>query len=134
VRCGGKALVRDVTKTKKPRTFPCNATVQTSLKELKARSCNTSPDDLVFPSRGGKAINYNDFGRRAWKTITKSLGLETKNGMATTPYCCRDTFITIQALKGHSSDVIAAWCGNSAETIRKHYLSRLALEGVLPSE
>ncbi|XGV99731.1 MAG: tyrosine-type recombinase/integrase [Leptolyngbya sp. BL-A-14] len=134
VKCAGRHLTRDRTKTGKPRNFPCNAAVQAFLKELKARSCDTSPDALVFPSPKGKPINYNNFCGRAWKTITKSLGLESKNGMSTTPYNCRDTFITLQALKGHSSDLIGAWCGNSAETIRKHYLSRLALERVLPSE
>lgn len=134
VRCGGKPLERDRTKTGKPRTFPCNATVQTFLKELKARSQHLSPDSLVFLSPKGKEINYSNFSNRAWRVITKSLGLEEKNGMATTPYCCRDTFITLQVLKGHGSDVVAAWVGNSPETIRKHYLSRLSLEGVIPSE
>jgi hypothetical protein len=45
----------------------------------------------------------------------------------------RKTFITEQVIKGVSPDVIAQWCGNSAATIRKHYLDKIKLvEGQVP--
>lgn len=42
-------------------------------------------------------------------------------------YNTRDTFITEQIIKGISPDVVAQWCGNSAATIRKHYLDKIKL-------
>jgi integrase len=132
VRAGGKALARETTKTKKSRIFPCTSKVQTLLLSMQTNDDN--PESLVFPNRQGNPINYNDFGRRAWKTVTLSVNLHEKNGMRTTPYNCRDTFITLQALQGNSSDTIARWVGNTAEVIRNHYISRFALEHIRPSD
>ncbi|HAJ63006.1 MAG TPA: integrase, partial [Cyanobacteria bacterium UBA8543] len=84
--------------------------------------------------REGNPINYNDFGRRAWKTVTKLVNLDKKNGMTTTPYNCRDTFITLQALQGNSCDTIARWVGNTPEVLRKHYIDKLALEHLKPAD
>jgi len=132
VRAGGKPLSRETTKTKKTRKFSCTNTLQALLQSIKSDKCD--PEALVFPNREGNPINYNDFGRRAWKTVTKLVNLHEKNGMTTTPYNCRDTFITLQALQGNSSDTIARWVGNTAEVIRKHYIAKLALEHLKPAD
>lgn len=132
VRAGGKPLSRETTKTKKNRNFPCTNTLQTLLLSIKPE--NPQPEALVFPNREGNPINYNDFSRRAWKRVTKLINLHEKNGMITTPYNCRDTFITLQALQGNSSDTIARWVGNTAEVIRKHYIYKLALEHLKPTD
>lgn len=132
VRAGGKALSRETTKTKKTRNFPCTNTLQTIL--LSIRPENYHPEALVFPNREGNPINYNDFSRRAWKAVTKLVNLNQKNGMLTTPYNCRDTFITLQAIQGNSSDTIARWVGNTPEVIRKHYIAGLALEHLKPAD
>lgn len=133
VRAGGKPLARETTKTKKSRNFPCTRTVQALLLSIRPTG-HQNPEALVFPNRKGNPINYNDFSRRAWKTVTRSVNLHEKNGMSTTPYNCRDTFITLQALQGNSSDTIARWVGNTAEVIRNHYISKLALAHLRPSD
>lgn len=132
VRAGGKPLSRETTKTKKTRKFSCPNTLQSLLQSIKPENCDL--EALVFPNREGTHLNYNDFGRRAWKTVTKLVNLEQKNGMPTTPYNCRDTFITLQALQGNSSDTIARWVGNTPEVIRKHYIYKLALEHLKPAD
>jgi integrase len=132
VRAGGKAVSRETTKTKKTRRFSCTMTLQELL--LSIRPENYDAEALIFPNRQGNPINYNDFGRRAWKTVTKLVNLHEKNGMPTTPYNCRDTFITLQALQGNSSDTIARWVGNTPEVIRKHYIDKLALEHLKPAD
>jgi len=132
VRAGGKPLSRETTKTKKTRKFSCTNTLQSLLQSIKPENCDL--EALVFPNREGTHLNYNDFGRRAWKTVTKLVNLEQKNGMPTTPYNCRDTFITLQALQGNSSDTIARWVGNTPEVIRKHYIYKLALEHLKPAD
>jgi len=132
VRAGGKPLARETTKTNKARKFSCTNTLQSLIQSIKPEHC--APQALVFPNREGNPINYNDFGRRAWKTVTKLVSLNEKNGMLTTPYNCRDTFITLQALQGNSSDTIARWVGNTPEVIRKHYIDKLALEHLKPAD
>ncbi len=132
VRAGGKPLSRQTTKTKKTRNFPCTSTLQALLLSIKPETHR--PEALVFPNREGNPINYNDFSRRAWKRVTKLVNLHEKNGMSTTPYNCRDTFITLQALQGNSSDTIARWVGNTAEVIRKNYIDKLALEHLKPAD
>ncbi|MFB2980981.1 hypothetical protein [Microseira sp. BLCC-F43] len=39
-----------------------------------------------------------------------------------------------KALQGNSSDTIARWVGNTPEVIRKHYIDKLALEHLKPSD
>jgi integrase len=132
VRAGGKPLSRETTKTQKTRKFACTNTLKTLL--ISIRPENYEDEALVFPNREGNPINYNDFGRRAWKTVTKLVNLDKKNGMTTTPYNCRDTFITLQALQGNSSDTIARWVGNTPDVIQKHYMGKLALEHLKPAD
>ena len=101
---------------------------------LSIRPEDYAHEALVFPNREGNPINYNDFGRRAWKSVTKLVNLHEKNEMPTTPYNCRDTFITLQALQGNSSDTIARWVGNTPDVIGKHYIDKLALEHLKPAD
>jgi integrase len=109
----GKALRMDGSKTNRKRSFPCSPRLQKLLKSV--YPSHPQPDDLVFPSPTGKAINYNNFCNNAWKRVVNLI----KPG--TTPYCCRDTFITVQILKGTPVMVIAQWCDTSVDMIQKHY-------------
>ena len=61
---------------------------------LSIRPESVDPEQLVFPAPKGKSITYNNFCNSAWKKIVDPIKLET------TPYSCRDTFITTQILKG----------------------------------
>jgi integrase len=63
-----------------------------------------------------------------------SLGLAEKDGIKMTPYNCRDTFITLQAMEGKSSTTIARWVGNSSKVIEEKYLDRVQLEHLRPSD
>jgi integrase len=101
---------------------------------LEIRPANLKADDLVFLSPKQGAIGETNFSDRAWSKILSSLKLGVKDGVKMTPYNCRDTFITLQALAGHSSTTIARWVGNSSQVIEAKYLDRLKLENLQPSD
>lgn len=87
-----------------------------------------SPTDLVFPSPSGKPINYNNFTKRAWNAIVDPIKPDT------TPYNCRDTFITCQLLKGIPSAIIAKWCDTSTLMIDRVYADKLKLGQCKPQD
>ncbi len=123
--CGrGKALRMEGSKTNRKRSFPCSPRLQALLKSI--RPSSPRPDDLVFPSPTGKVINYNNFCNNAWKRVVNEIKL------GTTPYCCRDTFITMQILKGTPAMVIAQWCDTSVDMIQKHYADQMKLLSLRP--
>uniref|UniRef100_B8HR85 Integrase family protein n=1 Tax=Cyanothece sp. (strain PCC 7425 / ATCC 29141) TaxID=395961 RepID=B8HR85_CYAP4 len=120
----GKHVRQKRSKNNRTRTFPCNDELQEFLKSIKPTNC--SPENLVFPSRDGMYIRYNDFSRRAWHTIVDPIQADT------TPYSCRDTFITEQVSKGISDVIVGKWCDNSPEMIRKHYFGDKVIEQIVP--
>lgn len=81
---------------------------------------------LVFPSPNGKPINYNNFCKRIWKKVVDPIKPNT------TPYNCRDTFITYQLMQGIPSAVIAKWCDTSIAMIDKNYADKLKLSQIKP--
>lgn len=109
----------------KHRTLPCSEKLRLLL--LSIRPETPDPKALVFPSPNGKAVNQNNFRDRAWKKIVKPIV-----NRDSTPYSCRDTFITEQASKGISLAVIANWCDTSEGEIRKKYLDEKILEHLRP--
>lgn len=111
---GGKA-------NNKTRKFPCNE----RLRELLSSILRTH--DLVFPSpKKGNFINYHNFSGNIWHKLVDPIKPNT------TPYSCRDTFITEQIAKGVSLGIIAKWVDNSVTTIEKYYLDMEAIEHILP--
>lgn len=123
---------RDETKTGKERWFSCYPKLQTLL--LSIRPENPDSAALVFLAPKGGAISETNFNQRAWSAILTSLGLEQKDGVKLTLYNCRDTFITLQAMQGTSSDVIARWVGNTGTMIDKKYLDKLRLDYIKPHD
>jgi integrase len=122
----GKTTVRNrLSKNNRKRTFPCQQALQDFLLELRAR--RNSKIDLVFPSKKGKPIDYMNFSSRAWDKIVDPI-----IDRATTPYSCRDTFITDQIGKGVSVAIIAKWVDNSVEMIEKHYFDVSAISHIKP--
>ncbi|BAB75202.1 MULTISPECIES: Arm DNA-binding domain-containing protein [Nostocaceae] len=111
-------------KNNKKRQFPCSERLRNLLISIKPE--NPYLDDLVFPSPKGKVINYNNFCNNAWNRIVDQIKPNT------TPYSCRDTFITIQILKGVSESVIGKWCDTSVEMIEKHYADYLKMLNLRP--
>lgn len=68
---------------------------------------------------------------------SKSIGLQWKHisdpiKPNTTPYSCRDTFITTQILRGIPETAISEWCDTSVEMIQKHYADFLKLLSIRP--
>jgi integrase len=123
---------REETKTGVRRWFSCTSKLQALLQSIRPEV--PEPNNLVFPAPKGGAIGESNFSDRAWKTILTQLGLESKDGVKMTPYNCRDTFITLQAIQGNSSTTIARWAGNSSKVIEEKYLDKLKLEHLRPTE
>lgn len=111
-------------KNNKTRVVALSSRVQDLLKSIKPKSVNSN--DLVFPSPKGKTINYPNFSTKVWGKIVDPIKPDT------TPYNCRDTFITTQLLKGVPSAVIAKWCDTSTEMIDKNYADKLKLSQIRP--
>jgi integrase len=107
-------------KNNKFRTFPCNEKLRNLLESLPKTNA------LVFPSPKGKAINYNNFSKKPWHTIVDPIKLNT------TPYSCRDTFITEQIAKGVNIGTLSKWTDNSVQTIEKYYLDINSMNHILP--
>ncbi len=122
----GKTTVRNrLSKTNRKRTFPCNQVLQDFL--LNLRQGRNPKIELVFPSKDGKPIDYMNFSCRAWDKVVDPI-----IDRPTTPYSCRDTFITDQIGKGASVAIIAKWVDNSVEMIEKHYFDISAIDHIKP--
>ena len=126
VQVGNGERVRvNSSKNNKKRVFPCNQQLQQLLLTIKPE--NLEPESLVFPSPEELSIHYRNFSRRAWDKIVDPI-VERK----TTPYSCRDTFISEQIAKGVPTAVVAKWCDNSVEIIEQKYLDSNLLEQLKP--
>jgi integrase len=102
------------TKTNKSRIFPINPKLRSLLNAIKPRI--TRGDDLVFPSKNGLGIDEHNLVRRQWNGTLKELGI-TRRPL----YNCRYTFISNCLGKGIQVQQVAAWVGNSSNTIWEHY-------------
>ena len=126
VQIGNGQRVRSQgSKNNKSRWFPCSDKLQQLLQSHKP--ANASAEDLVFPSPKGKSINYQNFCRRAWAEIVPAIV-----NRKTTPYSCRDTFISEQVAKGINPAVVARWCDNSTRQIEQKYLDNKLLDHIKP--
>ena len=125
VRVRGKVVKNSKSKTNRSRKFPVNDELGELLRsQLHTR---TNRNSLVFPALGREPINYTNFCCRAWnKTVTPAILRHT------TPYSCRDTFISEQVAKGVPLAVVAKWCDNSARTIERLYLDPVAFDRIKP--
>ncbi|WP_416670425.1 Arm DNA-binding domain-containing protein [Egbenema bharatensis] len=112
--------------SKNNRTRLISASHATQVLLFKIRPKKPAADLLVFPSINGDSINYRNFRRRAWISIVDPIKPNT------TPYSCRDTFITLQLLKGVPTGVIAQWCDTSVAMIEHHYLDKLKIAQLRP--
>lgn len=125
IHISGKPIENHRSKTNRVRTFPSNEELRQFLQDR--RDCELKSNGLVFPSRAGKPIDYHNFGCRAWAKVVDPI-----LNRASTPYSCRDTFITEQIGRGVPIAVIALWCDNSTDMIQRYYLDPLALTHLKP--
>jgi integrase len=131
----GKETRVDGRKNNKRRKFPCNQELIQLLRSIKPEKLNDK-DRLVFPSpiKGG-AINYNNFTKQVWHKLVDPITNNTRQERdckTTTPYSCRDTFISEQVGKGVPSAVVAKWCDPSERVINSVYLDGKILEHLRP--
>ena len=128
----GKAVESKGSKNNKQRKFPCNDELKEFLVSVKVRQFDSK--ELVFPSPTGEAINYSNFAQRAWQKLVVPITDRTREPgyKPTTPYYCRDTFISEQLAQGIPSAVIARWCDTSEGIINSHYLDGKILEHLRP--
>lgn len=126
VQIGNQRVRSAGSKNNKTRRLAVSERVQTLLKQVRPREVD--PEALVFPSIDGDSINYRNFSRRAWAKIVDPIKPDT------TPYSCRDTFITLQLMKGVPSAVIAKWCDTSTQMIDKNYADKLKLSQIRPED
>jgi len=104
----GKIYKEITSKNGKVRPFPLNDALKAHIESL-PKIC-----DLVNPNpdQPGKPFVYDSYAN-AWRRVMPK---------DTTPYCCRDTFISNQIEKGIPPAIVAKWCDNSISVIEKHYL------------
>lgn len=105
---------RKGTKTGKTRIFPVNDQLKLLLAEIKPKNYN--PDQLLFTSPEGMAIDAHNFLMRAWKKVLEELPIAYRK-----QYNTRHTFITHCLESGIPVAQIANWVGNSPKTIWQHY-------------
>ncbi len=113
--------VRQPTKNKQSRVFPCNARLQNLLRSLKPATATSS--DLVFCGKTGGSFEYHNFQTRQWKPLVESLVESGQVSLYLSQYHCRHTFISL-ALDHLPVKDIAYLVGNSPDIIYKHYASR----------
>lgn len=121
----GKTTKSKKSKTNRTRTFPTSDRLQKLLIDLNSQNDQDNP--LVFPGKSGKPINYVNFCHRAWDEVVDPI-----IDRPTTPYSCRDTFISQQIAKGIPIAVIARWCDNSVKMIEKYYFDPSAIDNLKP--
>lgn len=110
----GKREVRKTTKTNKSRVIPCQNGLKAML--LARRPSNAKPDDLVFTSPEGLAIDDHNFSQRCWRSTLSKLGIEHRN-----PYNTRHTFISHCLEAGLNPVSVAKITGHDVKTLFEHY-------------
>jgi integrase len=125
IHIGGKPIENRKSKTNRVRTFPSNDLLKEFL--LDHRYQRSGCTRLVFPSPTGKPIDYSNFSTRAWDKV-----VDPAINRHSTPYSCRDTFITEQIAKGIPIPIVALWVDNSVKTIERYYLDASALTHLKP--
>jgi len=129
----GRDKVTKGTKTADIRIFKMYPKLRDLL--LRIKPDNAQPNDLVFTKLNGKSWNYNEAIEKWYGRIQKYGETEYHYPGVVTQlvtdglidgylpfYNCRHTFISLQAHAGTDLFLLATICGNSVETIQKHYL------------
>ena len=105
---------RRSTKTNKARTVPLTPRLQQLL--MKRRANDFLPDDLIFTSTSGFAIDSKNFCNRYWKPALAELGIDYRR-----PYTTRHTLISHGLESGMNPVAIAALTGHDVRTLYENY-------------
>ena len=106
--------VRKATKTNRSREFGLTTRLSAMLRSRCPQ--DFKPDDLVFPSPKGGAIDDHNFRNRAWKTVLKEAGVSYRK-----PYNTRHTFISHALASGVNPMTIAQMAGHDPEVLFSNY-------------
>jgi integrase len=118
------ARIRKETKNGKERMLPLTIDLLTVIQPLIA---NKQPDDLVFQSFSGGAIDDRMFQRRVFKPVLKGLGIADRD-----LYACRHTFGSRCIDQGITPVMTAFLMGNNPETALRNYTHQITLPKNLP--
>jgi integrase len=105
---------RKSTKTNKARTVPLTPRLQQLL--LDRRLTDRRPDDLIFTSTNGSAIDSKNFCNRYWKPALAELGIDYRK-----PYNTRHTLISHGLEAGMNPVAIASLTGHNVRTLYENY-------------
>jgi integrase len=119
------ARVRKSTKNGKERYLPVSIELLNVLAPLVNKK---QPDDLVFTSPKGVAIDDRMFQRRIFKPVLKELGIEDR-----VLYACRHTFGSRCIDAGINPVMTAFLMGNNPETALKRYTHQITIPKELPN-
>jgi len=116
--------VRKETKNGKIRQLPFTLDLESLITPLIK---NKQPDDLVFTSPKGKAIDDHNFQNRVFKVILSNLNIKER-----TLYACRHTFGSRCIDQGITPVMTAFLMGNNPETALKRYTHQINIPKDLP--
>ena len=112
-KTAGWARQRKGTKTNKVRTLTLHPNLAAVLAQR--RPDEAQPDDLVFLTPRGNAIDDHAFSQRIWKRIC------TLSAVDRVPYSARHSLGSHLLEQGASIPQVAATLGNTPETTARHY-------------
>ena len=118
------ARIRKETKNGKNRIIPINNDLQEILQPL---LIDKNPDDLVFTSHTGLAIDDSMFQKRIFRKILNGLEIEHR-----VLYACRHTFSSRCIEAGINPVTTAFLMGNNPETALRNYTHLMSLPENLP--
>jgi len=110
------------TKTGKSRTIQLSPTVRSILAD-RCERLNPKPDDLVFPSPKGVAIDDHNFCNRAWKTILESCHIDYRS-----PYQLRHSAISHALSRGANPIALAEQTGHDKRVLLSTYAHAIGRE------
>ena len=118
------ARVRKETKNGKVRIMPMTEDLE---ELLLPQTIVKAPDDLVFQSFYGEAIDNRMFQRRVFSVVLKKLNISHR-----VLYACRHTFGSRCIESGINPVMTAFLMGNNAETALRNYTHQLSIPKDLP--
>jgi integrase len=116
--------IRKETKNGKIRSLPLTEDLLTLLNPI---LLNKLPDDLVFVSQKGNAIDDKNFQARVFRQVLKKLQIPTR-----VLYACRHTFGSRCIDSGLTPVMTAFLMGNSPEVALKNYTHQIQIPKTLP--
>ena len=116
--------IRKETKNGKIRTLPLTEDLSAVLTPV---LINKQPDDLVFLSPKGKAIDDKNFQARIFRQVLNKLEIPPR-----VLYACRHTFGSRCIDSGLSPVMTAFLMGNSPEVALKNYTHQMQIPKTLP--